>query len=117
MVQCSAIWRQFHLQQLQRMACVAGGVARQKVVQHNVSYPCTVCAQPCKMNSYYSGSTMQSTKTNYHCDGIPCQHPRKFRTAESLGTKLMPSWRFSNHGHPNFGVGRGTGIPFGKGLV
>ena len=108
MVLCSAIWRQFHLQHLQRMACVAGGVERQKVVQHNVNYPCTVCTQPCKINSYHSGSLIQSsTMTNYHCDGIPCQHSRKFRTAESLGTQLMPSWRFSNHARPTFGVGRG----------
>ena len=107
MVLCSAIWRQFHLQ---RMACVAGGTVRQKVIQHNVSYPCTACTQPCKMNSYHSGSPMiSSTKTNYHCDGIPCQHPRKFRTAESLGTKLMPSRKFSHHGRPTFGEGRGYG--------
>ena len=83
---------------------------RQKVVQHNVSYPCTVCTQPCKINSYHSGSLMQSfTVTNYHCDGIPCQHPRKFRTAERLGTQLMASQSFSNHGRPTFGVGRGYG--------
>ena len=95
MVLYNAIWQQFHSQQLQRMTCVAGGVVRQKVVQHGISHPCTVCMQP--MNSYHSGSPMQPpTKTNHHCDGVPCQHPQKFRTAESLGTKLIPSWRFSN---------------------
>ena len=103
MVLCSAIWQQFHSQQLQRMAC---GVMRQTVVQHSISHPCTVCMHP--MNSYHSGSSMQpSTKTNHHCDGVACQHPRKFRTAESLGTKLIPSWRFSNHGRLTFGVGKG----------
>ena len=103
MVLYNTIWQQFHSQQLQRMACVAGGVVRQK---GSVSHPCTVCMQP--MNSYHSGSPMQPpTKTNHHCDGVPCQHPQKFRTAKSLGTKLIPSWRFSNHGHLTFGVGKG----------
>ena len=106
MVLYNAIWQQFHSQQLQRMACVAGGMVRQTVVQHSISHPCTVCMQP--MNSHHSGSPMQPpTKTNHHCDGVPCQHPQKFRTAESLGTKLIPSWRFSNHGHLTFGVGKG----------
>ena len=99
MVLCNAIWQQFHSQQLQRMACVAASVVRQKVVQP------TVCTQP--MNCYHSGSPVQApTKTNHHCDGVPCQHPRKFRTAESLGTKLIPSWRLSNHGRLTFGVGK-----------
>ena len=79
---------------------------RQTVVQPSISHPCTLCMHP--MNSYHSGSQMQpSTKTNHHCDGVPCQHPRKFRTAESLGTKLIPSWRFSNHGDLTLGVGKG----------
>ena len=69
-----------------------------------ISHPCTVCMQP--MNSYHSGFPMQPpTKTNNHCDGVACQHPRKFRTAESLGTTR--SWRFSNHGDLTFGVGKG----------
>ena len=106
---CSAIWQRFHLQH-QRMACVAGGAVRQKVVQHNDSCLYTVCSQPCNTNCYHSGSLMQSfTMTNYHCDGIPCQHPWKFRTAESLGTQLTASQSFSNHGRPTFGVGRGYG--------
>ena len=106
MVLYNAMWQQFHSQQLQRMACVAGGLVRQKVVQPSISQPRTVCMQP--MNCYHSDSPMQaSTKTNHHCDGVPCQHPRKFRTAESLGTKLIPSWRFSNHGRLTFGVGKG----------
>ena len=109
MVLCSAIWQRFHLRH-QRMPCIVGGTVRQKVVQHNVNYFYTVCTQPCKINSYHSGSPIQSfPNTNYRCHGIPCQHSRKFRTAESLGTTLMPSWRFSYHGHPPFGVGRGYG--------
>ena len=98
------LWRQFHLQQLQRMSCSVSRTTQQpgpSSQQHHMR----LCKMAC---DHTAGSLItQPSERNNQCH-VHCLHPKRFRTSSTQTRKqLILSRSFSSYGNPTFGMGGG----------
>lgn len=100
-LQC--LWRQFYLQQLQRLSCCCSGrITQPPGAPSPLGHHHT---QQCKVACDHTIDTLmaQPSERNHQCH-VDCLHPKRFI---QMREQLILSRRFSSYGNPTFSTGVG----------
>lgn len=94
------LWRQFHLQQLQRLSCCCTGRITQQpgapfLLRHHHTQQCKVAC-----NHTIDTRMAQPSERNHQCH-VDCLHTKRFI---QMRKQLILSGSFSSYGNPTFGT-------------